>query len=127
MLRPALRLIIRNKGSDIAAGTGHTADEGTDEGGTQKRAEHPLDIVKRRQQTVQHHVLLLAFIVIIILNTAQHLRKGEYADKHRDKGHAAHKIVGVQSKADCTAHTVNADSCQKQADKTAHNALDNTA
>ena len=45
MLRPTFRLIIRNKGSDIAAGTGHAADKGTDEGGTQKRAEHPLDIV----------------------------------------------------------------------------------
>ena len=127
MLRPAFSLIIRNKGSNIAAGTGHTADEGTDEGGTQKRAEHPLDIVKRRQQTVQHHVLLLAFIMIIILNTAQHLRKGEHTDQHRDKGYTAHKIVGVQSKADCTAHTVNADGRQEQTDKTAHNTLDNTA
>ncbi len=111
MLRPALRLIIRNKGSNIAAGTGHAADEGTDEGRTQKRAEHSLDIVKRRQQTVQHHMLLLAFIVIIILNTAQHLRKGEHADKHRDKGHTAHKIVGVQGEADSAAHTVNSDRC----------------
>lgn len=42
MLRPAFRLIIRYKGSNIAAGTGHAADEGADEGGTQKRAEHPL-------------------------------------------------------------------------------------
>ena len=127
MLRPAFCLIIRNKGSNIAASTGHAADEGTDEGGTQKRAEHSLDIVKRRQQTVQHHMLLLAFIVIIILNTAQHLRKGEYANQHRDKGHTAHKIVSVHGKADCAAHTVNADSCQEQTDKTAHNTLDNTA
>ena len=72
-------------------------------------------------------MLLLAFIVIIILNTAQHLRKGEHTNQHRDKGHPAHKIVGVQGKADCAAHTVNADSCQEQTDKTAHNTLDNTA
>ena len=72
-------------------------------------------------------MLLLAFIVIIILNTAQHLRKGEYANQHRDKGHTAHKIVSIQGKADSTAHTVNADCCQEQTDKTAHNALDNTA
>ena len=127
MLRPAFRLVIGNKGSDIAAGTGHTADEGTDEGGTQKRGKHSLDILKRRQQTVQHHVLLLTFIMIIILNTAQHLRKGEYTDQHRDKGYTAHKVVGVQGKADCAAHTVNADCCQEQTDKTAHNTLDNTA
>ena len=127
MLRPALRLVIRNKGSNIAACTGHTADKGTDEGRTQKRGKHPLDIIKRRQQTVQHHVLLLALIMIIILNTAQHLRKGEHTDQHRNKGYTAHKIVGVQGEADCAAHTVNADSCQEQADKTAHNTLDNTA
>ena len=72
-------------------------------------------------------MLLLAFIMIIILNTAQHLRKGEHTDQHRDKGYTAHKIVGVQSKADCTAHTVNADGRQEQTDKTAHNTLDNTA
>lgn len=56
------------------------------------------DIIKRRQQTVQHHMLLLAFIVIIILDTAQHLRKGEHTDQHRDKGYTAHKIVGIQVK-----------------------------
>ena len=72
-------------------------------------------------------MLLLAFIVVIILDTAQHLRKGEHTDQHRDKGYTAHKIVGIQGKADCAAHTVNADRCQKQADKTAHNTLDNTA
>ena len=127
MLRPAFSLVIGNKGCDIAAGTGHTADEGADEGGTQKRGKHSLDILKRRQQTVQHHVLLLTFIMIIILNTAQHLRKSEHADQHRDKGYTAHKIVGVQGKADSAAHAVNADSCQKQADKTAHNTLDNAA
>ena len=125
VLGPGLGLAVADPGGDIAAGAGHRADEGADDGGADQRGEDPLQIGLGGENVLDFHPVFLRLVALgHLLNGVQALGEGEQADQQRDEADAAHQVHRSEGKAVHAAHAVDADGGQQQADDAADDALD---
>ena len=125
VLGPCLGLAVADPGGDIAAGAGHRADEGADDGGADQRGEDPLQIGLGGENMLDFQFVLLRLVALgHLLNGVQSLGEGEQSDQQGDEADAAHQVHRPEGEAVHAAHAVDADGGQQQADDAADDALD---
>ena len=91
VLGPCLGLAVADPGGDIAAGAGHRADEGADDGGADQRGEDPLQIGLGGENMLDFQFVLLRLVALgHLLNGVQSLGEGEQSDQQGDEADAAH-------------------------------------
>lgn len=124
MLGEALGHVIAHPGGNIAAGSGYSTDEGTQNGEPDHRGSDGLQIILAGKDPFDFNALMQRLLVVFLLNGLEHLCESKHADQDGDHSQTALEEGAAKGKAVRAGKVIHTHGSKQQAQNTAHQTLD---
>ena len=124
MLGEALGHVIAHPRGNIAAGSGYSTDEGTQNGGPDHRGSDGLQIILAGKDPFDFNALMQRLLVVFLLNGLEHLCESKHADQDGDHSQTALEEGAAKGKAVRAGKVIHTHGSKQQAQNTAHQTLD---